>query len=131
MNTSRNYNLQTICNTKKNQFLTKVKDVPSTHKDNNSIFITDILHSCHGNLKSTVQINFLVDYEWLNEMYEATGNEKIPLLILHGEDSTHLRSQSFTSLMADLHHSLIRGVLIQSCSAGAKNFAKNVFFHVQ
>ena len=31
----------------------------------------------------------------------------------------------------DLTHSLIRGVLIQSCSAGAKNFTKCVFYHVQ
>ena len=28
-------------------------------------------------------------------------------------------------------HSLIRGVLIQSCSAGAKNFTNYVFCHVQ
>ena len=28
-------------------------------------------------------------------------------------------------------HSLIRGVLIQSLSAGARNFTKYVFFHVQ
>ena len=28
-------------------------------------------------------------------------------------------------------HSLIRGVLIQSCSAGGRNFTKYVFFHVQ
>ena len=35
-----------------------------------------------------------MDYEWLNEMYEATGNEKIPLLILHGEDSPQLKSSN-------------------------------------
>ena len=29
------------------------------------------------------------------------------------------------------NHSLIRGVLIQSCSSGAKNFTKCVFYHVQ
>ena len=28
-------------------------------------------------------------------------------------------------------HSLIRGVLRQSCSTGAKNFTKCVFYHVQ
>ena len=28
-------------------------------------------------------------------------------------------------------HSMIRGVVIQSCSAGAKNFTKYVFFHAQ
>ena len=59
-------------------------------------------------MKSTVQINFLVDYEWLSEMYQATGNEKIPLLILHGEDSQHLRSQSFISLIVDLHQDTYR-----------------------
>ena len=56
-----------------NFFFTKVKDVSSTHKDGNSVFLTDLLHSCHGNLKSTVQINFLIDYEWLRMSYEATG----------------------------------------------------------
>ena len=74
-----------------NLFLTKVKDVPSTHKDQRSIFLTDLLHACHGSLKSTVQINFLVDYEWLKMSYDATGNQNIPLLILHGEDSSDLR----------------------------------------
>ena len=33
--------------------------------------------------------------------------------------------------MATTNHSLIRGVLIQSCSAGAKNFTNYVFFHPQ
>ena len=28
-------------------------------------------------------------------------------------------------------HSLIRGILMQSCSAGAKNFSNYVFCHVQ
>ena len=35
------------------------------------------------------------------------------------------------SVSISLPHSLIRGVLIQSCSAGAKNFTKCVFYHVQ
>ena len=30
-----------------------------------------------------------------------------------------------------IYHSLIRGILPQSCSAGAKIFAKYVFYHVQ
>ena len=34
-------------------------------------------------------------------------------------------------MVMKLPHSLIRGVLIQSCSAGAKNFTKCVFYHVQ
>ena len=77
-----------------NLFLTKVKGVSSTHNDSHSLFLTDLLHSCHGNLRSTVQINFLVDYEWLKMCYEATGNEKIPLLILYGEENADLNSNS-------------------------------------
>ena len=34
-----------------NMFFTKVQDVPSTHKDKYSLFMTDLLHSCHGELK--------------------------------------------------------------------------------
>ena len=30
-----------------------------------------------------------------------------------------------------IYHSLIRGVLMQSCPAGAKNFTNYVFYHVQ
>ena len=73
-----------------NLFLTKVKGIKSTHNDKNSLFLTDLLHSCHGDLQKTVQINFLVDYEWLKMCYEATGNENIPLLILYGEENPDL-----------------------------------------
>ena len=34
-------------------------------------------------------------------------------------------------LSTKIRHSLIRGVLIQSCSAGAKNFSNSVFCHPQ
>ena len=33
--------------------------------------------------------------------------------------------------LIEVIHSLIRGVLIQSCSTGAKNFTNYVFFHPQ
>lgn len=69
-----------------NLFYTKVKAAPETHKDKQSLFLTDLLHSCHGSLKSSVQINFLVDPDWLLMCYKATGNENLPLLILHGEN---------------------------------------------
>ena len=36
-----------------------------------------------------------------------------------------------TTFSIRLRRSLIRGVLIQSCSAGVKNFTKCVFYHVQ
>ena len=34
-------------------------------------------------------------------------------------------------VMGKKYHSLIRGVLRQTCSTGAKNFTKWVFYHVQ
>ena len=37
----------------------------------------------------------------------------------------------YSKLKSIMYHSLIRGVLIQSYSAGAKNFSKYVFYHVQ
>ncbi len=56
-------------------FLTKVKDAPTTHRSRHSIYLTDLLHIAHGELKSTLQINFMVEWEWLKMNYEATGNE--------------------------------------------------------
>ena len=113
MNRKKHPILEKFCSQEPfNIFFTKVKDMPSTHRDSNSIFLTDLLHSCHGNLKSTVQINFLVDFDWLFMSYEATGNQvrqkvksfysnqsytpfqNIPLLILHGEDNPSLNNVS-------------------------------------
>ena len=48
-----------------NMFFTKVKDIPSTHNNRNSIYFTELFHACHGNLRRTVQINFLVDYDFV------------------------------------------------------------------
>ena len=48
-----------------NIFFTKVKDVASTHNNRNSIYFTELFHACHGNLRRTVQINFLVDYDFV------------------------------------------------------------------
>ena len=41
------------------------------------------------------------------------------------------QQQPCSSSSASLAHSLIRGVLTQSCSTGAKNFTKCVFYHVK
>ena len=91
-----------------NMFFTKVQDIPSTHKDKHSLFLTDLLHSCHGELKSTLQINFLVDYQWLKMSYEATGNEQIPLLILYGEENQELHSNTETNVKAiRIRHGLL------------------------
>ena len=53
-------------------FLTKIKDSPQTHRDARSIYITDLLHPSLGSIKKSLQINFMVEWEWLKMNYEVT-----------------------------------------------------------
>jgi len=73
-----------------NLFFTKVKNSKETHKDNRSLHITDLLHPSLGNLESSLQINFMVEYEWLMANYEITKNHEKPLTIIYGEDNNEL-----------------------------------------
>ncbi len=74
-----------------NFFLTKIRDSPGTHAEARSIYIADLLHPRLGDLKRTLQINFMVEWDWLRMNYEVTKNDSKPLLILHGEDNPDLR----------------------------------------
>jgi hypothetical protein len=56
-------------------FFTKVKDSPATLKDLRSIYMTDLLHPRLGDLKRSLQINFMVEWEWLKMNYEVTKND--------------------------------------------------------
>ena len=73
-----------------NLFYNKVKDSRQTHKDKRSLYFTDLLHPSLGTLKSSLQINFMVEYEWLMMNYEVTQNQKKPLTIIYGEDNAEL-----------------------------------------
>jgi len=77
-------------------FLTKIRDSPSTHADPRSIYMADLLHPKLGLLKKSLQINFMVEWEWLQMNYEAMlgkKSEDIPLLIIHGEENIKLRQE--------------------------------------
>ena len=73
-------------------FLTKIRDSPLTHADPRSIYMADLLHPRLGNLQKSLQINFMVEWEWLKMNYEVTKNDSKPLLIIHGEENVHLES---------------------------------------
>lgn len=73
-----------------NYFLTKVKDCPESHSDLSSIFFAELLHPSLGKLTSTLQINFMVELDWLIMNYQITKSDKLPLVILHGEDNSEL-----------------------------------------
>ena len=53
------------------------------------------------------------------------------LLTIPGTSFSAKADNVYVKGQKGITHSLIRGVLIQSCSAGARNLTKYVFFHVQ
>ena len=77
-----------------NLFFNKVKSSPQTHKDKRSLFFTDLLHPSLGNLESSLQINFMVEYDWLMMNYEVTENDHKPMTIIYGEDNTQLAANN-------------------------------------
>lgn len=56
-------------------FMTKIKDSLETHDAVNSVYMSDLLHPSLGVLKQSLQINFMVEWDWLKMNYEVTKNE--------------------------------------------------------
>ncbi|XP_049862724.1 probable tyrosyl-DNA phosphodiesterase [Schistocerca gregaria] len=69
-----------------NFFLTTVLDSRPTHSEMTSITFADLLHPSLGELKASLQVNFMVELEWLLEQYDSHGYKKKPLLILYEDD---------------------------------------------
>jgi len=80
-----------------NYFLTKVRDCPASHKALDSIYLTDILHPSLGKLTTTLQINFMVELDWLTMNYEATKTDHLPLVVLYGAENPDLASSNLAS----------------------------------
>ena len=58
-----------------NFFLTAIRDSPSTHTEALSIRFHELLDPSMGDLDSSLQINFMVELDWLLEMYKVYGHE--------------------------------------------------------
>ena len=58
-----------------NFFLTAVRDSPPTHTEFLSIRFHELLDPSMGDLDSSLQINFMVELDWLLEMYKVYGHE--------------------------------------------------------
>lgn len=58
-----------------NFFLTAIRDSPPTHKEALSIRFHELLDPTMGDLDSSLQINFMVELDWLMEMYKVYGHE--------------------------------------------------------
>lgn len=58
-----------------NFFLTAVRDSQPTHIETLSIRFHELLDPSMGDLDSSLQINFMVELDWLLEMYKVYGHE--------------------------------------------------------
>ncbi|XP_037088035.1 tyrosyl-DNA phosphodiesterase 1-like [Pollicipes pollicipes] len=67
-------------------FLTKVRSVKSTWRERLSLGLVELLDPSLGELKASLQLNFLVDLDWLLEAYGVYGHQHKPLTVLHGID---------------------------------------------
>ncbi|XP_031619996.1 probable tyrosyl-DNA phosphodiesterase [Contarinia nasturtii] len=67
-----------------NYFLTCITSSPATHNEPLSITFQEIFDPSLGDLESSVQINFVVEENWLLGQYYFAGHIDKPLLILYG-----------------------------------------------
>ncbi len=69
-------------------FLTKVRDSAETHQAKDSIYFSDLLHPSLGDLKRSLQITFMVEWDWLwmnygvhKQQVRATAATDVTLVI--------------------------------------------------
>lgn len=58
-----------------NYFLTTIVSSPETHTERFSISFQEILDVSLGDLDSSLQINFMLDFPWLLKHYQLQGHE--------------------------------------------------------
>ena len=58
-----------------NFFLTAIRDSPPTHREPLSVCFHQLLDPSMGDLDSSLQINFMVELDWLMEQYKVFGHE--------------------------------------------------------
>lgn len=86
-----------------NFFLTRVQSSPQTHNEPLSITFAEIFDESLGDLECSVQINFVVDPNFVLDQYLSVGHLNKPLLILYGRGySPELEEMSGSGLWEDL-----------------------------
>ncbi|XP_030766890.1 probable tyrosyl-DNA phosphodiesterase [Sitophilus oryzae] len=69
-----------------NLFFTTIPKSPETYKETNAVTFTDLLCPSLGTLKCSLQINFMIDIDWLLKQYKIRNLHTKPLTILYGDD---------------------------------------------
>lgn len=67
-----------------NYFLTAIESSPETKGETLTVTFQELFDPSLGELESSVQINFVVESNWLFEQYRQAGQLHKPLLILYG-----------------------------------------------
>lgn len=75
-----------------NMFLTAVTASAQTHSQPSFITFLDLLDASLGELESSVQINFTVSIGWLFAQYTVANVNRLPLIILYGQEEEQLRN---------------------------------------
>ena len=77
--------------------LSKVQDCPESYRDSYSIFLADLLCPSLGTLDASLQINFMVELDFLTMCYEVHNVQDLPLVILYGGENPDLTSAKLPS----------------------------------
>ncbi|XP_059045014.1 probable tyrosyl-DNA phosphodiesterase [Achroia grisella] len=84
-------------------FYTTISDAKETHHQPYSITFLEILDRSLGELKCSLQINFMVELGWLLAQYYFAGYSEKRLTILYGEDGPELRTINQKKPHVDAH----------------------------
>ncbi|KAJ8705766.1 hypothetical protein PYW08_012812 [Mythimna loreyi] len=85
-------------------FYTTITDAKETHDQPYSITFQEILDRSLGELKCSLQINFMVEIGWLLAQYYFAGYSEKKLTILYGEDCSDLKNISQKKPQVDAHY---------------------------
>ncbi|XP_066145363.1 probable tyrosyl-DNA phosphodiesterase [Euwallacea fornicatus] len=69
-----------------NFFFTAIPKSPETLKEVNTISFTDLICPSLGQLKCSLQVNFIIDIDWLLKQYKTRNLHEKPLTIVYGDD---------------------------------------------
>ncbi|XP_045457203.1 probable tyrosyl-DNA phosphodiesterase [Melitaea cinxia] len=85
-------------------FYTTITDAPHTHHQPYSITFQEILDSSLGELKCSLQINFMVEISWLLAQYYFAGYSAKKLTILYGDDCSDMKDINKKKPNVDAHY---------------------------
>ncbi|XP_073963928.1 tyrosyl-DNA phosphodiesterase glaikit isoform X1 [Choristoneura fumiferana] len=85
-------------------FYTTITAAPQTHSQPYSITFQEILDRSLGELKCSLQINFMVEPGWLLAQYYFAGYSEKKLTIIYGEECSDLKNISSKKPQVEAYH---------------------------